>query len=326
MCRPPRTVLLSSLLICTLGLIAGCTGRNGSSKVLRVESGEPAPVVRHMTVLPARPADSDVRIMSFNLRCPVVIDLHNHWQFRKALVVQTIRQFDPDVLSTQECVLEQANYLRQQLPDYTFVGAGRNDGKQSGEMCAVMFKRDKFDQLDAGHFWLSLDPSRPGSKSWGSAFTRMVTWVKLRAKSDARVFFVFNTHFDVFGSKARIESAKLLRSRMQQLAADAPAVVTGDFNDRPDSPTYRALLGGVTLSDTFRAAHLTHGDAEGTRHGFGGNRSGPRIDWILASPGFTTVAAGIDHTRDGGRYPSDHFPAVAVVRPVGLAQPTARVE
>src|SRR4051812_31643708 len=68
----------------------------------------------------------DVRVMTFNLRCPTIFDGFNYWPLRKETLVRTIRSFDPDVLGTQECVAAQADYLQEQLPDYEFVGVGRN--------------------------------------------------------------------------------------------------------------------------------------------------------------------------------------------------------
>jgi endonuclease/exonuclease/phosphatase family metal-dependent hydrolase len=259
--------------------------------------------------------------MSFNLRTPTLIDGLNHWSFRKGVTVETIRKFDPDLLGTQECVSSQAEFLREQLREYDFVGAGRDDGKRRGEMCGVFFKRNRFEQIDAGHFWLSDRPNKPGSKSWGTAWTRMVTWVKLRRRDSGQIFCLFNTHFDVWGKRARVESAELLTSKMQSIARDVPYIVTGDFNDVPESETYRALTAGARLTDTFRAANPNITDEESTRHGFGGGERGPRIDWILTSASMQTIAAKIDRNREGLRYPSDHFPIQAVVRlPIGPAR------
>ena len=62
--------------------------------------------------------------------------------------------------------------------------AGRDDGKEKGEMMALYYKRDRFEKLDSGHFWLSETPDVPGSKSWGAWSTRMCTWVKLQPLED----------------------------------------------------------------------------------------------------------------------------------------------
>src|SRR4029450_5408098 len=71
-------------------------------------------------VTPTCGGPRDVRVMSFNLRCPTIFDGLNYWPLRKQNLVQTIRAFEPDVLGTQECVAEQADYLKEQLPDYEF--------------------------------------------------------------------------------------------------------------------------------------------------------------------------------------------------------------
>ena len=74
---------------------------------------------------------------------------------RRQFLVDTIRTFDPDVLGTQETLDFQRDYLAQSLPGYDHLGAGREDGGQRGEMTALFYKRDRFEKLDGGHFWLS---------------------------------------------------------------------------------------------------------------------------------------------------------------------------
>ena len=43
-----------------------------------------------------------------------------------------IRKFDPDLLGTQEVLAVQADFLAENLPGYTLVGVGRDDGKRPG--------------------------------------------------------------------------------------------------------------------------------------------------------------------------------------------------
>jgi len=260
---------------------------------------------------------NDLRVMSFNCRVSTLFDLTNTWGLRKGLLAETIQNFNPDLLGTQECLASQSDYLRERLPGYDFVGVGRNDGKRRGEMCGVFFRADRFERLDSGHFWLSEQPTKAGSKGWGAVFPRMVTWVKLRPRDGATPAFCwFNTHLDAFSSKARLNGAKLLRERMALIAGAMPVLVTGDFNADEGSDPYLTLVSNRTgMADTFRAANLEPLGKEGTRHGFLGMRGGPRIDWILASGDFRTMDAGIDRTRGGLGYPSDHFPVTAVLRP-----------
>lgn len=320
--------------------VVGCgSGRNAPAAVFADRPSDAPPLAaaaeagsdpRVMQVTIAND-ERDLRVMSFNVRVAIFIDARNHWTFRKDLLVQTIRNFDPDLLGTQEALASQSDYLRRHLSDYEFVGAGRSNGKRRGEMCGVFFKRHRFERLDEGHFWLSTTPDVPGSKSWGAWAPRMVTWVKLRDRTDGNVFCLFNTHFDNLGRRARAESARLLRAKIADIAGNRPVVITGDFNADENSTPYRTLLagdlrGGQGLVDTYREVHrAASADRVGTRHAFGGGVSGPRIDWIVTSRSFKTVDASIDRTNAGGRYPSDHFPVTAVVRPLA-SQPVARVE
>jgi endonuclease/exonuclease/phosphatase family metal-dependent hydrolase len=258
--------------------------------------------------------------MSFNLRVSTFIDGLNHWTFRRELLLSMIQQFNPDLLGTQEGLASQLDWLRERMPQYQFVGAGRNDGKRKGEMCGIFFRSDKYELIDEGHFWLSKTPHKPGSRSWGSAFPRMATWVKLRPRNGGQTYVFLNTHFDNIGSRARLESAYLVRDRLASIAGGMPVVITGDFNTDENTAPYTALLGarelGLRFVDTFRAANPQPQQGEGTRHGFRGSRRGDRIDWILTSTAFHTVWAEIDRTRRGVRYPSDHFPVTAIVRPL----------
>ena len=262
---------------------------------------------------------NDYRVMSFNLRTKFIMDAHNHWNHRKQLVVQSILRFTPDLLGTQECQASQARYLKDHLPGYRFVGVGRNNGKASGEMCAIFYRDDKFNKLDEGSFWLSETPNKPGSKSWGSGYKRMVTWVKLKPRSGGESFFFFNTHLDNRADYARVHQAWLLRRKIDQIADGSPTILTGDFNTDSGTTPYQLLVRGPQdwrgyLVDTYRAIHPTPTGNEGTRHNFHGGTGGDRIDWIITTDNFATLDAEIDRTNYGGQYPSDHFPVTAVVR------------
>ena len=305
----------------------------------RVPAPVPAPLaIRALPpVVPSSPSARDLRIMTFNLRVRTIFDGLNMWDMRRDLVVQRIRNFDPDLLGTQEGLSQQEDFLREQLSDYTFFGVGRSDGKRGGEMCGVFFRGARFDLIDGGHFWLSKTPNKPGSHGWGAIFPRMVTWVKLRPRDGSGPAFCwFNTHFDAWNGHARAESAKMMVQWMDRIAGTMPRVVTGDFNAVPASDPYRTLLAqrkstpDAALLDAFRVANPRPiSSEEGTMHNFSGRRDGDRIDWILTTPQFQVVSAAIDRARGALGYPSDHFPVTATLRPVPALppqQPVARVE
>lgn len=311
-----RQSLCAPMLLVALGLMPANSHADTPARATVQAAARAVPIT---ATAATTTRTSDLRVMSFNLRVPFRLDGFNYWDHRKDLLVETIRDFAPDVLGTQECINEQAWHIFEKLPNYGFVGAGRDNGKTGGEMTAIFYRIDKFRQVDSGHFWLSEKPESVGSKGWDAGWRRMASWVKLRSLADGRVFVVFNTHFDVWGDEARYNSALLIRKKIREIAGTLPAIITGDFNDAEGSPTYNALLAGPQrrgepFVDTFREVYPRPLKGEGTRHGFGGSTNGPRIDWIFTTTGFDTVHASIDHTRDGSRYPSDHFPVTAVLR------------
>lgn len=265
-----------------------------------------------------RPA---LRVMSFNIRYGTADDGPDAWPQRREFVLDVIREFDPDLLGTQEVLDFQAKYLREQLKDHQFVGVGRDDGKSKGEFSAILFRKDRFKLLDSGHLWLSETPDKPGSKSWDSSLPRMATWVKLADRRDGeRMLYFYNTHFDHRGEKAREESAVLLRTEVETLGADERVILSGDLNATEVEEPYLIFREGleaetVPLLDPFRVLHPDPGTDEATFHGFKGEKRGRRIDFILNSPHFTPRKAEIIRANRDGRYPSDHFPVTAVVSP-----------
>lgn len=262
---------------------------------------------------------TDVRVMSFNIRYGTANDGENHWDKRKEFLLATIKAFNPDLLGTQETLGFQRDYLAQQLTGYDVLGVGRDNGQEKGEMTALYFRRDRFEKLDGGHFWLSETPDVPGSKNWDAALTRMVTWVKLRDRRHpkAKPILYFNTHFDHRGEQARTESAKLLRQRIAEALKTCRVIVTGDFNAGEDSEPYRAFFGNAApVTDVYRIINPTRTANEGTFSGFKVEQTaGPRIDWIGVSAEWQVVKAVIDRTARNGHTPSDHFAMNAVVRP-----------
>lgn len=262
---------------------------------------------------------ADLRVMSFNIRYGTANDGQNHWDKRKEFLVETVQKFDPDLLGTQETLGAQRDYLAEKLVGYEAVGVGRDHGDERGEMTAVLFRKERFEKLAVGHFWLSETPAVPGSKSWDTSLTRMVTWVKLkdRQATPPTELYFFNTHFDHLGSVARQESARLIRRQIETLAGTTPTLLTGDFNAEESSPPYQALFvedGAVKLLDTFRIHYPQKQTEEGTFSGYKAAKTrGNRIDWIACTPQWKVVESGIDRTAKEGRTPSDHFPVTAVL-------------
>jgi endonuclease/exonuclease/phosphatase family metal-dependent hydrolase len=267
---------------------------------------------------PGAAAEAPVRVMSYNIRYANTNDGANAWNHRKDFLAETIKAFNPDLLGTQETLARQRDDLAARLEGYTVFAAGRDDGREAGEMMAVFYRTSRFEKLDSGHFWLSETPEVAGSKSWDSSLPRMVTWLKLRDRTDPAVpIAFFNTHFDHRGPKARVESARLLHKKLAELGKGCRIILTGDFNSGEGSEPYTTLF-GAPLIDSYRRAHPSKESGEGTTTGFkAGASSRARIDWIGCSPDWEVEEAGIVHAARDGRTPSDHHAVTAVLRHAG---------
>lgn len=256
--------------------------------------------------------DPSFRVMTYNIRLNLASDGPNAWPHRKDAVAGIVRDQSVDLLGVQEALPEQLADLDAQLPRLARFGEGRS-AQRLGEFTAIYYRRDRFDVLDAGTFWLSGTPEVAGSKGWDAAYERIATWGKLRDRESGATFFYFNTHFDHVGRVARRESARLLVSRIAQLAGSAPVIVTGDFNDLPEGEPY-AILTGSGLSDAMLSTRSPHEGPSSTWNAFKAIEPGRRIDFIFTR-GFDVIShAALPDMIDGERFPSDHLPVVAEVR------------
>jgi endonuclease/exonuclease/phosphatase family metal-dependent hydrolase len=253
-------------------------------------------------------------VMTYNLRYASDTP-PNAWPQRRPLVREVIQRHAPDVLGTQEGVYGQLREVAADLPEYDWIGLGREGGSR-GEFMAVFYRKARLEPLAFDHFWLSDTPAVMGSKTWGPQLPRLVTWVKFRERETRQEFFVFNTHFDHEVQIARERSAELVRARVTALGDKVPVLLLGDFNaDAERNRAYDVLTAENFFTDTWKAAAQREGEGVNTFNGFKGIlRNGARIDWILFRGAATVERIEIDTFQRAGQFPSDHFPVVTRVR------------
>nr|WP_262915707.1 endonuclease/exonuclease/phosphatase family protein [Niabella ginsengisoli] len=169
-------------------------------------------------------------IASYNLRFDNKNDIGNLWKDRKAYVASLISFHDFDIFGTQEAQPHQLEDVLKALPDYARYGKGRDDGSDKGEHSAIFYKKDKFQLLSSGDFWLSETPDKPGLGWDATCCNRICSWVYLQDKKSKKKFYFFNVHFDHEGKIARLESSKLILQKIKEIAKGVPAILTGDFN------------------------------------------------------------------------------------------------
>jgi endonuclease/exonuclease/phosphatase family metal-dependent hydrolase len=265
------------------------------------------------------PAPPWLTVMTYNLRYASSTP-PNAWPQRRPLMRELIQQVAPDVMGTQEGLYGQIKDVAADLPDYEWIGTGR-DGGSRGEFMAVFFRKARLEPLAFDHFWLSDTPAVIGSTTWGNSNRRMVTWVKFRDRATGGEFYLFNTHFDHEVQPAREKSAELVRQRVTALDTKLPLLLVGDFNAAAGSnKAYEILTGDNFFMDAWLLAGERRGEGTNTFNGFRPpRRDGVRIDWILTRGEVTVARAETVTFARNGEFPSDHFPVVAQLR-LGVAK------
>ena len=218
-----------------------------------------------------------LRAMTFNLRCPVEADGVNQWKFRKDIAADLVRFHDPDVWGAQEATKTQIDDLLERLPDYDYIGVGRDDGKQGGEHAPIFYKRNRFVVEKSGNFWIA-EPEKmniPGSKGWDSNYPRVTTWAVMLDK------------------------------------------VSGDFNATPKDDPILVMTDPTnpqSLINTRRSAKFVYGP-DWSFHDFGRIKPSERpwLDYIFVDRRWTALTCACLSEYYGELFPTDHCPVLVVL-------------
>lgn len=248
-----------------------------------------------------------VRLATFNIRVDVAKDAPaNMWKDRAPMVNSLISFHNFDAFGIQEAQPNQLADMEKGLPNYTVVADGKHNGLNSS---AIFFKTASYDLVKSGSFWLAPN-STDGNKAWDAKYPRGCTWVALKDKKTAKVFYYFNTHLDHVGVEARKNSTKLIAVKIKEIAGDNPAAICGDFNFNQHDENYKGIQQSSVLTDAFLLSPVKY-TPNGTFNGFNITRSSEeRIDHIFITKQINVERYGILTDCFSGKFPSDHFPVM----------------
>jgi endonuclease/exonuclease/phosphatase family metal-dependent hydrolase len=256
--------------------------------------------------------ETPFNVITYNIRMNTPGDGVNAWPLRKDKVAALLKFHQADIFNVQEALPEQMDDLVSSFPDFDHVGAGRDDGKRAGEHMAIFFKKARFEKLEDGMFWLSETPSKPGL-GWDALCNRTVTWIRLKDKITQRTFYVFDTHFDHRGEKAREESAKLILKTIKEINKEnLPLILTGDLNLTKDSIPVQAIMKEFNDAQD-KSRSLPYGPA-GTSGGFEVKVMPRKIDFVFINEKIDILRHGVLSDSFGLYYPSDHLPVLVEVK------------
>lgn len=252
---------------------------------------------------------SEIKVMSYNIRLSsgtIEADSIYHWEHRKQASLELMHQEQPTVFGLQEACPDQMDYMVENLPEYGYIGVGRDDGKRKGEFMSIFYKKDEVELIDGGTFWLSQTPDQV-TKGWDAACFRTCTWTILKKKDTGKKFVYLNTHLDHKGQEARKESIKLIVAKAEELTGGKlPVFITADFNSPTTNEIFKPMQSA--MKDARVEAPVT--DERGTLNCWGTTPPGVVIDHIFFRG---AEAQKFEVLRDkdyGAPYVSDHYPVM----------------
>ena len=249
-------------------------------------------------------AAQELTVATYNIRNANRGDAErgNGWERRGPWVCRLIEFHGFDIFGSQEVLDGQLHDMLAQLPDYDYIGVGRDDGKTQGD----------------------------------AALPRICTWGHFLDLQTKRRFWFFNLHMDHIGVQAREESAKLVVAKIREMCKPKEFVIlTGDFNVDQNNHIYTTFVSSGILADSYETAGRRYAP-NGTFNNFNPSlKTDSRIDHIFVTPSVrvhdygvltdtyrTETAASGEEIKSGAfpkevslhsyeaRTPSDHFPVV----------------
>ncbi len=271
----------------------------------------PTPVAQvNPESLPEAKLSQSITVMSYNVY--IKGSGEKSPESRTPLVAENIRKYNPDSFGLQEADEGWMERLPALMTEYAYIGIGRNSNKGGGEASPVFYKKDKFDLLDSGTFWLSRTPDR-ASKGWDAMFKRVCTYAVLKDKETGFTYAHFNAHFDHLGVIARLESVAVVAEKIKEIAPGIPVVFSGDLNDYEGADMYARVLESGLKDTKYLAENVSGGNV--TYHGYSDlvEKEAP-IDFIFANSFATDVENyAVISEKVNGIYASDHHPVVATI-------------
>ncbi|KAI0459709.1 endonuclease/exonuclease/phosphatase [Xylaria acuta] len=280
------------------------------------------------------------RVITFNIRYAAAGSTYEKpWSVRGPLVIDRASAIAADataagavpVIGMQEVLHEQLVDIAEGLgPAWSYIGTGRDDGKEAGEYCPLFYQPGRVTLLNSTQKWLSQTPDVPSY--WPGAGSRRYVLVGVfEDRATGARFVAANTHLDNASSAARSAGVGIILRVIRDVQArwgpgpgsgsglPLPVTLSGDFNSEPGQDAYAAMVADGYLGESYALAdaRARFGPYE-TYTGFVPDEVpdvGSRIDFVWAGP---DAADTWDVTRYevvdnvvGGVYISDHRPVFA---------------
>jgi endonuclease/exonuclease/phosphatase family metal-dependent hydrolase len=266
----------------------------------------------------------EVRVLTHNIRYAITSPSvgEKPWASRKQLMLNELHYNTlynaESFICLQEVLHNQVDDIMSGLgADWTYIGVGRDDGKEAGEYSPILFRKGVWDLGSWKTVWLNEDGS-VGKKGWDAGSVRIVTVGHFTHVKSKKKIVGMSTHLDNSGEVSRRESAKIILQLIDtesstNTTADedkVPFFLAGDLNSETSGEAYQLLSAKTSLlQDAKELAKWKYGNTN-TFTDFD-DKDMTLIDFVFLGPrgGTNWAVEGysvLPNKFEDGVYDSDH--------------------
>ena len=243
----------------------------------------------------------ELKIISFNIRC-CDDENGNSIAERAPRLNEVISHYDADLIGFQEYTPQWEKPVMEYFgKDFEIFNKYRAESQK--ESAPILWRKDKFECLKKGYFWLS-DTLEVESRGYDGVYNcfRICEYAVLREKQSNKTFTFMNTHFG-FGDNGQSKSVNLIYEYSKKISS-YPTFIVGDFNMTPDDVAYSAMCEKFTDVNA-----VTANDLRTTYHGYNpeGIKRTEHIDFCFTDGNIKPVSQKIIDDTVDGMFPSDHY-------------------
>lgn len=241
--------------------------------------------------------NSELTVMSFNIRRDSDSDGIYNWQYRKESIIKMIHEYGPDIICMQEVMPHMAKYLIQELSgcyDYDSLECFTN-GKLDKTWCFVgeglltFYKKNVFTSID-----------RKVIKLFDGRAVNVRRALSNTLHYNGEEIKVINTHFCPYDRDACRKSFEKLMLEYDENSTTR-IFIAGDFNCETTWPNHGIKI----FTEVFSHNKITQ---KGTINSYKDSNSNVTIDYIFSNQELKT--SEVIYKEYDIKYLSDHYPLI----------------
>ncbi len=254
-----------------------------------------------------RPA-AEIKVVSFNL------DANEATLAERAeRLLPLILSFEPDSIGVQEARGSWNRKLNDGLVRQGYVRVGVDAGGNANGSDAyfatyIFFRKDKYQLIDSGTFWMSKTPDVPSIYDSTVDCNRTCTWALLEDKETGFRYVHMNTHLDWMNMEVNKIQVAMIREQIERFEAMGyPVFATGDYNCDEGTASYHEMLQSDVIADSKHVAEKTMNLGTYPSYGQYDVTVEKPIDYVFVTKDMMDVHEyKVIDEKPGGEYVSDH--------------------